>query len=123
MHIGEIAIQQPGNMDGPTIQGADRLIAKDPSAYWDTSKNELVSPYHGQSPRVFPIPLYDPIFYEQGKQNGRYADFKVANWIGFFLESTAGNEIYGRIIPIAGIADSRYPYTDNAFPKAIRLVG
>lgn len=123
MHIGEIAIQQPGNMEGPTIQGADELIAKDPTAYWDTTKNQLVTHYNGQSPRVFPIPLYDPIYYEQGKQNGRYADFKVANWIGFFLESRSGNEIYGRIIPIAGIADSNYPYTDNAFPKAIRLVG
>lgn len=124
MHIGEIAIQEPGNMDGPTVQGAEALIAKDPTAYWDTGRNMVMgSRATGQSPRVFPIPLYDPIFYETGKQNGRYADFKVANWIGFFLESTAGNEIYGRIIPIAGIADSNYPMNDNAFPKAIRLVG
>ena len=123
MHIGEIAIQEPGNMMGPTVAGAADLIAKDPTAYWDTAKNRLVSTYQGQSPRVFPIPLYDPIFYEQGKQNGRYADFKVANWIGFFLESTAGNEIYGRIIPIAGIADTNYATPDSAFPIAIRLVG
>jgi len=122
MHRGEIVIQEPGNMVGPTVSGAKELIARDPNAYWDTAKNTVVTTLGGQSPRVFPIPLYDPIFYEEGKQNGRFADFKVANWIGFFLESVTGNEIYGRIIPIAGIADSNSPTLDNAFPIAIRLV-
>ena len=109
-------------MVGPTIQGVEALIAKDPTAHWDTSENTVVSPYSGQSPRVFPIPLYDPIYYAEGKKNGRFADFKVANWIGFFLESISGNEVYGRIIPIAGIADDSYPTADTAFPVAIRLV-
>ena len=75
------------------------------------------------SPRVFPIPLYDPPFYDDGKRNGRMADLRVANWIGFFLEETQGNGIWGRIIPIAGIRDAN---ADNAptglNPKAIRLV-
>jgi hypothetical protein len=97
-------------------------LARDPGAYWDTATNKVVSTFDGQSPRVFPIPLYDPIFYSDGKKNGRFADFKVANWIGFFLESITGNEINGRIIPIAGIADSSSPTLDNAFPVAIRLV-
>lgn len=122
MYRGDIVIQEPGNMVGPTISGAQGLMARDPGAYWDTAKNTVVTTLGGQSPRVFPIPLYDPIFYEEGKVNGRFADFKVANWIGFFLESVVGNEIYGRIIPIAGIADSNSPTLDNAFPIAIRLV-
>ena len=54
--------------------------------------------------------------------NGRYADFKVANWIGFFLESIQNNQLYGRIIPIGGIVDQNYPMTPGAFPVAIRLV-
>lgn len=122
MYRGDIVIQEPGNMVGPTVSGAQGLMARDPGAYWDTAKNTVVTTLGGQSPRVFPIPLYDPIFYEEGKVNGRFADFKVANWIGFFLESVVGNEIYGRIIPIAGIADSNSPTLDNAFPIAIRLV-
>ncbi len=122
MHRGEIAIQEPGNMVGPTVQGVAGLLARDPGAYWDTATNKVVSTFDGQSPRVFPIPLYDPIFYSDGKKNGRFADFKVANWIGFFLESITGNQINGRIIPIAGIADSSSPTLDNAFPVAIRLV-
>jgi hypothetical protein len=122
MHLGDIVIQEPGNMVGPTVSGVELLMAKDPTAYWDTSRNTIVSPLSGQSPRVFPIPLYDPIHYAEGKKNGRYADFKVANWIGFFLESIQGNEIYGRIIPIGGIVDEEYPTPDTAFPVSIRLV-
>ena len=122
MHRGEIVIQEPGNMVGPTVSGVADLMARDPGAYWDTARNRVVTTFDGQSPRVFPIPLYDPIFYDEGKRNGRYADFKVANWIGFFLESITGNEINGRIIPIAGIADTTSPTLDNAFPVAIRLV-
>jgi Flp pilus assembly protein TadG len=123
MHRGDIVLQEPGNMVGPTMQGVEELIARDPGARWDTRENKVVnSAFSGQSPRVFPIPLYDPIYYAEGKANGRYADFKVANWIGFFLVDTSGNEIYGRIIPIAGIADSGSPTLDNSFPVAIRLV-
>ena len=64
------------------------------------------SAFGGQSPRVFPIPLYDPIVYDSGKRNGRTADLVTANWIGFFLEHIEGNGIVGRIIPIAGIRDA-----------------
>jgi hypothetical protein len=71
---------------------------------------------------VFPIPLYDPIYYDSGKRNGRFADLKVANWIGFFLEEMRGNEAYGRIIPIAGIRSGNWQAPQNLFPKVIRLV-
>lgn len=121
MHIGDIVIQEPGNMVGPTVSGAEELIARDPNAYWDDSRNRVVTEF-SPSPRVFPIPLYDPIHYTTAKMNGRYADFKVANWIGFFLESVQGNQLYGRIIPIGGIIDRHYPLNPGAFPKAVRLV-
>ena len=119
---GDVVIQEPGNMVGPTIAGIEALIAKDPGAYWNTATNKVAgSAYPGQSPRVAPIPLYDPVFYAEGKQNGRFADFMVANWIGFFFESVQGNEIHGRIIPITGIATSG-PAPAGLFPRAIRLV-
>lgn len=118
----DIVIQEPGNMVGPTIAGIEELIARDPGAYWNTATNKVAgSAYPGQGPRVAPIPLYDPVFYAQGKQNGRYADFKVANWIGFFFERVQGNEIVGRIIPITGIATGG-PAPAGLFPRAIRLV-
>jgi len=118
---GDIVIQEPGNMVGPTVSGAQELIARDPNAYWDTAQNTVVSDFH-PSPRVFPIPLYDPIHYAEGKNNGRFADFKVANYIGFFLESIVGNEIVGRVIPISGLAVGGAPAPNGAFPIAIRLV-
>ena len=58
-----------------------------------------------------------------GKRNGRNADLVTANWIGFFLESTNGNSLWGRIIPIAGIRDKRGPQAPQGLnPMAIRLV-
>jgi hypothetical protein len=121
MHIGDIVIQEPGNMVGPTISGAEGLIARDPNAYWDDTRNKVITQM-SPSPRVFPIPLYDPVYYTTAKMQGRYADFQVANWIGFFLESIQNNQLYGRIIPIGGIIDKNYPMNPGAFPKAVRLV-
>lgn len=123
MTWGQRMYQEPGAMAGPTIQGLEELIAKDPNAYWDTAKNDVAgSQYNGQSPRVFPIPLYDPYVYDEGKRNGRMADLYVANWIGFFLERIEGNGAIGRIIPIGGIRDKTANAPVNLFPKAIRLV-
>jgi hypothetical protein len=125
MHWGDLMIQEPGNMVGPTDQGIDDLIAKDPNAYWDTSCNCVKgSAYGGSSPRISPIPLYDPMYYATGKQNGRTADFKMANWIGFFIERRVGNNVYARITPILGINDGGGgPAPAGSFPKVLRLVG
>lgn len=125
MHIGERVTQEPGNMKGPTIDGTQELYDRDPAAYWDDATASVKgSTFTGQSPRVFPIPLFDPVVYDSGKRNGRDADLVVANWIGFFLESrpSSSGDIWGRIIPIAGIVDSTWDVPGGAFPKAIRLV-
>ena len=122
-HWGDPLTQEPGAMAGPTISGAELLIAKDPGAYWDTATNKVKgSRYGGQSPRVFPIPLYDPIVYDSGKRNGREADLVTANWIGFFLEDIEGNGIWGRIIPITGIRDTTGPAPAGVNAKTLRLV-
>jgi hypothetical protein len=122
-HWGDPLIQEPGAMEGPTIQGAEELIAKDPGAVWNDATNKVEGSAYGvKSPRVFPIPLYDPEYYDDGKRNGRNASLRTANWIGFFLEYIQGNGIYGRIIPIAGIRDKIGTGGSAAFPKAIRLV-
>jgi hypothetical protein len=115
-------VQEPGNMVGPTTQGIDDLLALDPTAYWDDSAEVVVSPL-GKSPRVFPIPLYDPDVYQEGKQNGRTATLVSRNWIGFFLEGRTGNDVYGRIVPITGVIDNDAgPAPEGVFPRAIRLV-
>jgi hypothetical protein len=121
---GATIIQEPGAMQGPTIQGIEDLIAKDPNAYWDDGcKCVKGSSFPAQSPRTFPIPLYDPEFYADGKAHGREADFRVANFLGFFVVRVQGNGIYGRITRITGMVDETAAEApDDSLPMAIRLV-
>jgi hypothetical protein len=124
-HWGDPLIQEPGAMEGPTIQGIEELIARDPAAEWDFENKTVKNSRFGerQSPRVFPIPLYDPDYYDKGSQTGRVASLRTANWIGFFVEYIGnGSEIHGRIIPIGGIRDKTMTGGLDSFPKAIRLV-
>ena len=122
VEAGFIMTQEPGNMVGPTMDGIDDLMAQDPSAYWDEVSESVKSPL-GRSPRVFPIPLYDPDYFQSGKMTGRTATLRLANWIGFFLEGRSGNDVYGRITPILGIIDEDAgPAPEGAFPRAVRLV-
>jgi hypothetical protein len=74
------------------------------------------------SPRVFPIPLYNPEEYEKGKQTGRTAELIVANWLGFFLERIQGNEAYGRIFPITGVTSTSAPTPATPLAYVIHLV-
>ena len=114
--------QEPGAMEGPTIDGMKQLYAKDPYAYWDDTEKRVVSEF-GQSPRVFPIPLFDPDLYQSGKTNGREATLIARNWLGYFVEGFNGNEVYGRIVPITGVIDTALPMApDGVYPRAIRLV-
>ena len=121
---GDPLVQEPGDKEGPTIQGIQELIARDPGAYWDDACNCVKGSAFGdrQSPRIFPIPLFDPDYYQGGITNGRVASLKTANWIGYFVEYIGGSQIYGRIIPIAGIRDRFGNSGSPAFPRAIRLV-
>jgi hypothetical protein len=122
MGFDDLLLMEPGNMVGPTIDGIDELIAKDPGAYWDTTSNKPVTTM-SPSPRVVAIPLYDPVYYDTGKKNGRYADLKVVNYLGFFITGRSGNNVYGRITPISGlITGNGGPAPAAAFPMAIRLV-
>jgi Flp pilus assembly protein TadG len=123
MHAGEKIIQEPGDKSGPTIQGIEMLIAKDPGAYWDTVCACVKGSAYSSTPRIFPIPMYDPDYYAEGKKNGRVADFKIANFLGFFVDHTQGNSIWGRVTNITGTVDRTAGEAPvNAFPTAIRLV-
>jgi Flp pilus assembly protein TadG len=122
-HVGDALLQEPGAMEGPTIQGIEENIARDPGAHWNTATNTVEgSAYGNHSPRIFPLPLYDPIVYDSGKRNGRNADLVTANWIGFFADYVQGNQIFGRIMPIAGIYDKAGPAPNAALPRTIRLI-
>ena len=122
MGFGERLTAEPGNMVGKTVEGIDNLIAKDPNAWYNESTDKVVSNMK-PSPRVAIIPVYDPVFYDTGKRNGRDADLKVANYIGFFIDERVGNNVYGYITPVSGIYKGNLGEApQNAFPMVIRLV-
>jgi hypothetical protein len=123
MGFGDLLTAEPGNMVGPTKQGMEDLIALDPNAYWNTATDRVVSSVH-PSPRIVAIPLFDPVYYDTGKQNGRNADLKAVNYMGFFIEQMQGNSVVGRITPIGGLLKGTGggPTPVNAFPRAIVLV-
>jgi hypothetical protein len=122
---GYTATQEPGNMQGPTIAGLEALKAQDPTAFWDpmamNGKGDYVSNIR-PSPRVFPIPLYDPEEYDKAVHSGRNATLVVVKWLGFFLEDIQGNEAYGRIFPITGVTAATTPSTTTPLAYVIRLV-
>jgi hypothetical protein len=122
LSYGDLIDPEPGNMVGPTKQGIEDLIAKDPSAYWDTAANKVHSTQK-PSARVVAIPLFDPVYYDTGKLNGANASLKVINYMGFFIEGMKGGDVVGRITPIGGIYDGEGgPAPIGAFPKVIILV-
>jgi hypothetical protein len=123
LKIGDKMTPEPGNMVGPTKQGTDDLVAKDPDAIWDDGCNCIQHSAFGKSPRIVIIPLYDPVVFAAGAAHGKNIDLQIANYIGFFIEKMNGTEVKGRITPIGGIIDdSLGPAPTGTFPKLIRLV-
>ena len=114
---------EPGNMVGPTREGIELLIGQDRNARWDEGCNCVINsdPRFGISPRIRPIPLYDPYYYEHNKQEGRNAAFKMVSFLGVFVVGMNGNEVIARIHPITGEATGN-PTTASPFAMAIRLV-
>ena len=123
METGQDITLEPGNMVGPTRDGIARLIAQDPNARWDEGCNCVINsdPRFGVSPRIRPIPLYDPYHYELNKQEGRNASFRMVSFLGVFVERMNGNEVVARIHPITGEATGN-PTPTSSFAMAIRLV-
>lgn len=122
IHWGDLLVQEPGNMVGPTAHGIRDLIALDPGAYWDSTERKVKGSAYGTSPRVKLVPLFDPMYWNEGKMNGRTADLKAANFLGFFVEGLQGNDVKGRIVPASALLDGNAPIPVNSFARSIRLV-
>jgi Flp pilus assembly protein TadG len=124
VELGENMPPETGNMVGPTKQGVDALMAKDPNAHWDTSCDCVKGSTYGTSPRVAVVPLYDPVAYAKGQASGKGATLTAVNFLGFFIEGVVGSgQVWGRITPISGLVSGNGgPSPTGAFPVAIRLV-
>jgi hypothetical protein len=121
MKIGDALTVESAATTMDTVHAVLDLIARDPSAYWNSASGRVVST-QVPSPRVVVIPVYDPLYFDQGKQIGDFSQIRISNFVGFFLESVEGTNVIGRITPVAGLLDTSGPAPAGSFARAIRLV-
>jgi hypothetical protein len=104
------------------------LINEDLGAYWDSTCNGGVGCVKGSafptSPRVRPVPLYNPLLYAQDQHSGKSSPtLQIVNYLGFFIERvTGGGDVTGRITPIMGKPTGGGPPPVGMFARAIVLV-
>jgi hypothetical protein len=120
--VGEEYDTEPGNMNGPTKQGTQALIAKDPGAVWNTSWNEITgsawNPWGG-SPRIGIVPTFSPAReFDPGRKPIEFTGF-----LAVFITGVQGNgnnqTVTGRILYTSGIGGGT---PGNSTVKFVRLV-
>jgi Flp pilus assembly protein TadG len=121
MKIGDALTVEPAATTLDTVRSVTELIARDPAAYWNSASGRVVSA-QVPSPRVVVIPVYDPLAFDQGKKVGDFTRIKISNFVGFFIDHMEGDDIVGRITPVAGLLDASGPAPVGSFARAIRLV-
>ena len=123
---GTLLTPEPGNMVGPTQQGMEGLMALDPGAYWEELPGcncVKGSNRPGMSPRIRPLPLYNPERYARSGDGGRQQpQLELVNYLGFFVERMQGNDVIGRIHPINGVLTNPTNPYEGGFAQAIMLV-
>jgi hypothetical protein len=131
-------------MVGPTDQGVRALILQDQNAYWydpdgdngpvrgvvkggcsDTNSCNTIT---GLSPRVVPIPVFDPDVYDSTDRNGRDT-VDIVKLVGFFIEGLVnagepgGDSVFGRLMDYPTEANGgTQPPDGSSFLVSISLV-
>lgn len=123
--IGDVLWNEPGNMVGPTKQGIQALIDKDPGAYWaDGIKGSCAPSCATVSPRLVGIPIFNVDAWATGdKASGRFT-FTVTNILGFFLDGIDGNgDVTGHLMNYPGqVTDRGNLNEQSAFLRTVILV-
>ncbi len=98
--VGDLVQIEPGNMVGPTQQGVQMIIDRDPAAQWDEATGTVVNSAYPTSPRVIKAAVFDPTLGMQTDVNGR--DYlTVVKIVAVFLESHDGSDVIGRFMKTA----------------------
>jgi len=112
-----------GNMVGPTWQGVNELIQRDPGAYWDPATNTVKGSTWGSdwfnSPRIVKIALFNPTqITGPGKQTIRFNNFGLM----FFEEQKRNKDpVTGRFLYY--VSGGGTPGTEKgSLVKALQLV-
>lgn len=128
---------EPGNMVGPTAQGIDTLVSRDPNARWSGGGviNSAFSPATS-SPRIVPIGVMDIDHYLKSDPNGAGGIVKLTNIYGYFIEGmgdvnadgtmtvkNGGKSVIGRImtLPSTGVGSNHLP-AEATFLRQVILV-
>jgi Flp pilus assembly protein TadG len=126
---------EPGNMVGPTRQGIETLVARDPGATWGSGHivGSAFTPAT-KSPRVVPIGLIDIDNFLSQDPNGANGVLKMVNIYGYFIEGmgdinpdgsmtlrAAGKAVIGRIMTIPATGSSKLNQ-QSTFLRSIILV-
>jgi hypothetical protein len=113
-----------GNRAGPTHQGVQELVNKDPNAYWDPGTNTVKGSTWGsnwmQSPRVTNIALFDPT---QITASGKQTTIRFNNFAMMFIEAQnqSKDPLTGRFLYY--VSGSGAPGTQNgSLVKGVHLV-
>jgi Flp pilus assembly protein TadG len=124
LNVNDMMVPETGNMVGPTKQGVAALVAQDPNAYWDGSCQCVKGSAFNLSPRIRPVPLYNPVVFAQGKATGKSGpQLEVVGFLGFFIESlNGGGDVTGRITPVLGKIILGGPQVTSGFSQVVMLV-
>lgn len=123
---GEKIQNEPGNMIGPTQQGVEALIAKDPNAEWGvidktTGKMGIVKSDYGVSPRLVALPVFDVDEYNKGQASGRQ-EIVITKILGFFIDKMVGNDVHGYLMTFPTLARGTSATPNESFLISIVLV-
>jgi hypothetical protein len=89
---------EPGDKQGPTVQGVRELIDRDPDAYWDDGPCQCIKGSDfPTSPRVVFIPIHDPRIPIISGRNS----IQIVKIAAFFIEQVRGKgEVTGRFVRV-----------------------
>jgi hypothetical protein len=125
---GTVLAPENGNMVGPTKQGIEELIARDPAARWDTATKRIVGGCMAagtcaRSPRLGAIAAFNPHSYATSRTNGN-TTVTVTHILGFWIESIRPNgDVLGYFTFYPSLATGGSSLTSTAsFLRTIILV-
>jgi len=121
--IGDLVPTEQGNMVGPTDQGVGDLVALDPYAVWNTATRSITgSTASGPSPRIVPLVVVNPQWLSESDAQGK-SEVLISNFLGFFVEGSAGGEVTGRLVSIPGSSSGHgTPAGPGSFARVITLI-
>jgi hypothetical protein len=122
---------ETGSVSATIANGMTTLIARDPAATWDVAKGRVENscadaptPCASWSPRIIALPLYDAGALADASKFALPTQVVVKNFVGFFIESVAGNNITGRLTRHPGLIrnDALIVIDASTFLRAALLV-